>query len=109
MLLHLYRGVPRTNASVGTLSPRPPPACAPPLSRARPRLRRADINTVRVLCNAFGLPSFACEAQAKVTGATGVRDFDDSPKEPAYTTLQNARSAGAVASDGSDLRRSRRR
>ena len=64
---------------------------------------------MRVLCNAFGLPSFACEAQAKVTGATGVRDFDDSPKEPVYTTLQNARSAGAVASDGSDLRRSRRR
>ena len=62
------------------------------------------MNYLRVLCNAYGLPSYACEAEAKVTGATGVRDFDDSPKEPAYSTLQDARRAGSVARDGSGLR-----
>ena len=51
------------------------------------------INYVRVVCHDFGLPSFACEAQAKVTGTTGVRDLEGNEKQPVYATLQAARAA----------------
>ena len=54
------------------------------------------INYVRVVCAQFGLPSFACEAQAKVAGTTGVRDLEGNEKEPVYSTLQAARAAGGA-------------
>jgi hypothetical protein len=64
------------------------------------------VNLLRQTCYSFGLPSFACEAQAKVTGTTGVRDLDNDVKEPVYSTLQAARAAGAgSAGSGGELGR----